>query len=158
MRNRTSRLPHATLLALLLLSACGPSDEERVASRAEAIEVVEAFGRRIVNVNLLADSIGQITDAIRNNYGPYVTTLLLGGWLSDPGSAPGRETSNPWPAGIEVRDAEPISRYGYDVTGDILYVTQVDGDPVLRTPIRARVVRGPDDIWRISEWEFAPAR
>ena len=147
----------AALLALvLLLAACEPSEEEQAASRAAAIEVVESFGTRLVHVNLGADSVGPITNAIRENYGPYVTTLLLGGWMSDPGSAPGRETPSPWPARIEVRDAQPISRHGYDVTGDILYVTQVDGEPVLRTPIRARVLRGPDDIWRIAEWEFAP--
>ncbi len=156
MRIRSIQTARIAALALAFVAACGPTEEEHAAARAEAIRVVEAFGQRLVHVNLLADSIQQVTGAIRENYGPYTTTLLLGGWLSDPGSAPGRETTNPWPAGIEVTDVEPISRYGYDVRGDILHVTQVDGDPVLRTPIRARVVRGPDDIWRISEWEFAP--
>ena len=150
------KIARVALLALVFIGACKPSEEEQAASRTAAIEVVESFGTRLVHVNLQADSVGPITDAIRQNYGPYVTTLLLGGWLSDPGSAPGRETSNPWPSGIEVRDAQPVGRNGYDVTGDIVYVTRVDGEPVLRTPIRARVLRGPDDVWRIAEWEFAP--
>ena len=156
MRIRIVHIPRIAVLALALVTGCEASEEEQAASRAAAVEVVETFGRRLVHVNLLSDSVQQITTAIRENYGPYTTTLLLGGWLSDLNSAPGRETSNPWPAGIEVQEVEPVGRQAFDVTGDILHVTQVDGDPVLRTPIRARVVLGPDDIWRISEWEFAP--
>ena len=139
------------LLALLLLG-CGPSEEERAAARAEAIEVVESFGERLVHVNLVVGDRTQLTNDIRDTYGPFVTTLLLGGWLSDPASAPGRATSSPFPARIEVRDATPVGASAFDVAGDIVYVTSVDGDGVLRQPIRARVVRGPDDVWRISEF------
>ena len=150
MRIDRSGVLHAALAAVLLV-ACGPSEEEQAAARADAIEVVEGFGSRLMHVNLLADP-GQLTDDIRDTYGPYVTTLLLGGWLSDPASAPGRRTSSPWPARIEVAEATPIGSSGFDVTGDIVYVTAVDGDEVGREPVRLRVVRGPDDVWRISEY------
>ncbi|HEX6641704.1 MAG TPA: hypothetical protein VF215_11360 [Thermoanaerobaculia bacterium] len=146
-----SRALGATLAAALLI-ACGSSDEERAAARAEAIDVVESFGTRLAHVNLLVGDRAQLTNDIRDTYGPYVTTLLLGGWMSDLRSAPGRETSSPYPARIEVRETIPVGESAFDVTGDIVYVTNVDGDPVLRQPIRARVVRGPDDVWRISEF------
>ena len=122
------------------------------ANRAAAIEVVEGFGGRLLHVNLLQQNRDSLTNDIRDTYGPYVTTLLLGGWLSMPASAPGRETSSPWPARIEVREATPVGSTSFEIDGDIVYVTAVDGEPVARTPIRATVVRGPDDVWRISEW------
>lgn len=140
------------LAAAILVAACGPTEEEQAANRAAAIEVVEGFGARLVHVDLLNQNGDSLRDDIRDTYGPYVTTLLLGGWITDPGSAPGRETSSPWPARIDVREATPIGSTAFDVTGDIVYIATVDGDPVLRTPVRVRVVRGPDDVWRISEW------
>ena len=118
----------------------------------DAIGAVEGFGTRLAHVNLLVGDHAQLTNSIRDTYGPYITTLLLGGWISDPASAPGRETSSPYPGRIDVRDAVAVGNSAFDVTGDIVYVTSVDGDPVLRQPIRARVVRGPDDVWRISEF------
>ncbi len=149
MGNRRSRF--ALALAVGLAAGCGPTEEERAAAPAEAVLVVEQFGDRLKHVSLLAPA-DSVQDQIREQYGAYLTTLQLGGWLSDPASAPGRETSSPWPDRIEVRDAQPIGRTAFDVTGDIVYVTSVEGDVMLRTPVTARVVRGPDDIWRISEW------
>ena len=131
--------------------ACGPSDEERAADRAAAIAVVERFGQQLMRVDLLADS-RELGNTAREVYGPYVTTLQLGTWLSDIRSLPGRETSSPYPARIEVRDAVPFGNAAFDVTGDIVYLTSVDGDPVVREPVRIRVVRGQDGAWRISEW------
>ena len=150
MSGTTTRAASALLLGFTLL-ACGPSDEERAAKQSAATQVVESFGARLMHVSLLAEP-DSIKDAIRAHYTPYVTTLQLGTWLSDVRTAPGRETSSPWPARIEVRDVAPFSRSAFDVSGDIVYVTSVDGDPIMREPIRARVVRGPDGIWRISEW------
>jgi len=139
-------------IVAFVLVACGPSEEERAAARAEAVAVMEQFGTRLAHVNLLVGDRGQLTNDIRDTYGPYVTTLLLGGWLSDPASAPGRETSSPYPARIEVREAVAVGNTAFDVTGDIVYVTNVDGDPVLRQAFRARVVQGPDEVWRIAEF------
>ena len=149
-RGRPGLLVGALLASLLL--GCGPSEEELAASRAQAVEVVEGLGTRLAHVNLLVGDRTQLTNDIRDTYGPYVTTLLLGGWLSDPASAPGRATSSPFPARIEVTEATAVGASAFDVAGDIVYVTNLDGEAVLRQPIRARVVRGPDDVWRISEF------
>ena len=136
---------------LLAVAACGPTDEERAAERAAAIEVVEQFGGRLMHVNLLVppDSLGRM---VQQHYGPYVTTLQLGTWMSDLRTAPGRQTSSPFPARVEVREVAPDGRTAYHVTGQVLHVTELDGDPVLRTPFTARVVRRPDGAWRIAEW------
>ena len=137
------------VVAIAFAAACGPSEAERAAARAEAVLVVEQFGSRLKHVPLLAPP-AEVSGHLRDQYGPYVTTLLLGGWLSDPASAPGRETSSPWPDRIEVRQAEPLGATAFDVSGEIVYVTTLEGDPVMRTPVTVRVVRGPDDVWRIS--------
>ena len=44
--------------------------------------------------------------------------------------------------------------YAFDIEGDLVYVTAVDGAPALRRPIRVRVVHGDDDAWRIAEWNY----
>ena len=152
------RIPDAplALAAALLLAtgACSPSDEELAANEAAALEVVEQFGQRLrlVSVGTIppADLGRRLTEA----YGPYVTTLLLGGWISDPASAPGREGSSPWPARIEVRELRSVGGTGFDFDADVIYVTGVDENepPAFREPVTLRVVRGPDDVWRISEW------
>lgn len=150
MRLVMHRLVGALLIAAAL-AGCGPGDDELAANRAAAIDVVEGFGTRLVHVSKLAapDSVGSM---IRDQYGPYVTTLLLGGWLTDPASAPGREVSSPWPARIEVREATAVGSTAVDVEADVVYITSVDGDPAMRRPVSIRVVRGQDDSWRIAEW------
>lgn len=140
----------ATLLALALV-ACAPGEEQRAADRAAAIDLVERFGARLVYVQKLAPRDSLIAQ-IRDNYGPYITTLQLGGWISDPASAPGREVSSPWPARIEVRDATPVGNSAFDMDAEVIYITSVDGDPTQRQPVSIRVVKGQDDSWRISEW------
>ncbi|HEX6588144.1 MAG TPA: hypothetical protein VF039_03900 [Longimicrobiales bacterium] len=139
------------LLGTFALAACGPDEAELAANRDAAIDVVEGFGTRIVYVSKLAPP-DSVEDQIRDQYGPYVTTLLLGGWLTDPASAPGREVSSPWPARIEVRDATPVGSTAVDVEADVVYVTSVDGDAAMRRPVSIRVVRGRDGTWRIAEW------
>ena len=145
----------ATIATLILVAAVGAtacsSEEDRAADQAAATRVVEQFGTRLAHVSLLAPP-DELRDRIRDTYGPYVTTLQLGAWLADPSTAPGRETSSPWPARIEIRAAERLGSTAFDVTGEVLYITAVDGEPILREPITARVVRGPDDVWRIAEW------
>ena len=145
------RRSFALLVAALALAACGPDEAELAANRAAAIDVVEGFGTRIVYVSKLAPP-DSVEDQIRDQYGPYVTTLLLGGWLTDPASAPGREVSSPWPARIEVRDATPVGSTAVDVEADVVYVTSVDGEAAMRRPVSIRVVRGRDGAWRIAEW------
>ena len=140
-----------TLTVGLALAACGSSEEQLAANRAAAIEVVEGFGTRLVHVSKLAPT-DSVQNQIRDQFGPYVTTLLLGGWLTDPASAPGRDVSSPWPARIEVREATAASDTHVDLEADVVYLTSVDGDPALRRPVSIRVVKGRDGSWRIAEW------
>lgn len=140
-----------TIVVALALGACGPDADQQAANRTAAVEVVEAFGGRLVHVSKLAP-VDSVANQIRDQFGPYVTTLLLGGWLTDPASAPGREVSSPWPARIEVREATPVGNTAVDIEADVVYVTSVDGEPSMRRPVSIRVVKGQDGDWRIGEW------
>ena len=148
------RLVVEMLVVAVSIAACGPGEEEVAANQAAAIEVVQALGTRLAHVSKL-DPPDSVQSQIRDQYGPYVTTLLLGGWLTDPASAPGREASSPWPDRIEVREATPVGSNSVDVVADVVYVTQVGAEPLLRQPVQIRVVRGQDDAWRVSEWTGA---
>jgi hypothetical protein len=161
MTKRRSTPVRGAALALTLAvmaagtTACGSSAEEQDAAVTAATQVVQDFGQRLRMVSVLAPP-EQLSESLQDHYGPYVTTLLLGGWLSDPASAPGRQTSSPWPARIEVQDARPIGDSAVDIEAEVVYVTGIDPesveDVVLREPVSIRVVRGQDDAWRISEW------
>ena len=117
--------------------------------------VAERFGENLKKVPLLAsDSI--VVAAIREAYGPLVTPSLLQGWIDAPSSAPGREVSSPWPAGIEV---DSIVAAGDDVCrvhGEMVYATSAETDTrerAFREPVALEVTR---DGWKISAYEVQP--
>lgn len=118
-----------------------------------AAAVVEAFGRRLASISLLAPSDVVVRD-IEERYAPYVTAALLEAWLQDPSGAPGREVSSPWPGRIEVREVERVSDDVYRVTGEVVYLTSVEserGGAADRRPVVMDVV--PDGGWRIAAYE-----
>lgn len=144
----------AFLFLLLANVACGGDDADDPGDPAEAraaAAVVEQFGGRLVYVSLLAPG-AQLQESIRAQYEPYVTNLLMSAWLTDPYSAPGREASSPWPDRVEVSGARRIRRGEYEVRGDVVYVTSIGEEGLLREPVAAVVVQGQDDAWRITEW------
>lgn len=152
----------AALLALALpaLPACETRSPDEVSAAAvqdsaAVVTVVQRFGERLAYVSLLAPP-DQRSERIRTEYGPWVTMLLLSAWLTDPTSAPGRETSSPWPARIDVREVRPEGSRQYRVLGDVVYVTSVDADSAdvaLREPVTIGLIRGDDGSWRITQWE-----
>lgn len=120
-----------------------------------AANVVERFGKRMAGVPLLAPREALLRE-IRTRYGPLVTPTLLDAWLRDPGSAPGRQASSPWPDRIEVRGVQRTGADIYEVTGDVVYVTSVEvargSGAAAREGVALTVVRGDDDLWRIAEY------
>jgi hypothetical protein len=117
-------------------------------------DVVEELGRRLNDVSLSApDSIA--VRQIREAYAPLVVTELLDAWTLQPGDAPGRLTSSPWPDRIEVRSMQPIDDGVCRVDGDVVYLTSVEvagGGAASREPVRLRV-REVDAGWRVSSYE-----
>ncbi|MBI2874473.1 MAG: hypothetical protein HYY09_05260 [Firmicutes bacterium] len=107
------------------------SDEAKVRS------LVEAFGRKLQAVPLLAPK-GILDRSMQENYGNLVSPELLGQWQDDPLNAPGKTTSSPWPDRIEILQIKKSSGDAYEVSGEIIEITsteQASGGVAARRPI-----------------------
>ncbi|KPU46088.1 hypothetical protein OXPF_01980 [Oxobacter pfennigii] len=114
-------------------------------------ELVEAFGKRLQMVSLLAPK-DVVAASIEKNYSSYVTTELLQKWSSDPQSAPGRRVSSPWPDRIDILRMEMADKNEYTVYGEIIEVTSVElakGGAAAKRPVTI-VVQKVKDRWLIS--------
>lgn len=100
---------------------------------------------RLVSV-LAPDSI--VGRALHDAYAPFVTPSLLADWQHHPQAAPGRRTSTPYPARIEI---DSVQANGSDcrVHGKIVEVTSTDtATAVDRMPVTLRL--SDENGWRIS--------
>lgn len=138
---------------LLVIAACGdkqsrnaPDSATAAACGAGARAVVEQLGQRMREVSTLApDSI--VRRDIAKAYGSLVTPDLLSAWQKAPATAPGRETSNPWPARIEIGAIEAVGPE-CSVKGDVVYVTSSDTTREIdRRPVTLRL--GDHSGWRV---------
>ena len=127
------------------------SDQEQVQ------DIVERFGQRLKNVSLLG-SAAAVRDSIRREFGDLVTPELLQSWLNEPGNAPGRLTSSPWPDRIEIIRFRERAPELHEVYGEIIEVTSADkGQPSRRVPVRIEL-RRPRGQWRIAQWSPSTPR
>jgi len=166
--------PAASTLAIIaaaVLAACddraandAPADTTRPAATAQGCDapgvrtVVERFGERLQRVSPLAPD-GVARGELRAAYAELVTPDLLAAWSADPASAPGRATSSPWPARIEVDSVAATAGGTCRVDGAVVYVTSVeaaDGGAAAREPVAVEVVRA-EDGWRIGAYGVASA-
>jgi hypothetical protein len=130
-------------------AAAGAAACDSSAARA----VVERFGERLRDVALLGPDTA-VARAMREAYGPFVTSRLLDGWVARPDSAPGRTVSSPWPARIAIDSVEPAGPSTCRVSGYVVYVTSVEearGGAASRERVVLRVVN--DGGWRIASYE-----
>ena len=120
---------------------------ENAKNAAEA--VVSEFGSRLKNVSLLSPE-ETLKESIRENYGGLVTPELLSAWENDPGLAPGRVVSSPWPEKIEIYDLS-IGPDTISVGGSVVEATSNSpaGDEKLKRPIDIKLVKA-DGKWLIS--------
>ena len=115
------------------------------------MSLVEEFGHKLQQVSLLA-STADLKKSMNENYGGYVTPELLEKFLSDPGNAPGRLTSSPWPDRIEIASAEKTSEGLYKVEGTIVEITsseQGTGNAAAKRPVTLEVKK-VEGKWLIS--------
>ncbi|MGA7616074.1 MAG: hypothetical protein WBX15_12935 [Thermoanaerobaculia bacterium] len=119
----------------------------------EVEQTVRAFGRKLAKVSLLAPP-ETLRTSIRKEYGALVTPDLLNRWITDPGEAPGRLTSSPWPDHIDILRTDR-NRSGADRTllfGDVVEVSSAGGGaPVDRVPVAIELDHTGDG-WKISGW------
>ncbi|HTX89832.1 MAG TPA: hypothetical protein VMC09_01335 [Anaerolineales bacterium] len=108
-------------MTFLLARKFNPSPSN-LAAESEAQAVVEGFGKKLQAVSILAPS-DQAAQAIRDNYAEYVSPALLAVWTADPGNAPGRATSSPWPDRIEISTMKMESATTFQVNGKVIEVT-----------------------------------
>jgi hypothetical protein len=105
--------------------------------------LVGAFGRQLASVSLLAPP-DVLSREMRGQYSSFVSTALLDAWLAQPSDAPGRRVSSPWPARIDVLAVEPPEEGGYEVVGEVVYLTSEElarGGSASREPVQLHVVR-----------------
>lgn len=137
------------LLGIMLLafpSSATDPDEVKVA------RLAEEFGQRLKHVSLLAPA-EVVAESMRRQNGEYVTPELLEEWVHNPGSAPGRRASSPWPERIEVIRITRGAGNTYQVDGAIVEVTS-SGEAARRAV--ALTVEKRDGTWRISAVHWPP--
>ena len=121
---------------------------------ADARRTIDALGHRMRSVSLLAPD-AVVRRELRDAYGTLVTPALLDHWQRSPADAPGRRTSNPWPARIDV-DSITAEDGGCRVDGAIVFVTTGDTmTAVDRTRVTLRVHN--DGGWRVSAYAATSA-
>lgn len=135
-------------LLLILTTACESGTPSAVSETPGPRQIVEAFGERLQNVPLLAPE-DDTRRAIRREYESLVTAELLQSWLAAPDEAPGRLTSSPWPARIEVADLR-VRGGDRTIFGEIVEQTST-GETTRRIPVAIELQR-TDNGWRISRW------
>lgn len=106
---------------------------------------VVAFGSKFKNVSILADD---KSAQLATEYGPYVSSELLQRWQSNAESAPGRQTSSPWPERIDVVSVTPAGADIYTVEGNIIEManTATPPEPAAVQPVSLTVKKNGDSF------------
>lgn len=156
--NKTTRL--IAVLALLVLLGAGVyvyhthTTPSAAGGEAAARATADAFGKQLQLVSLLAPA-DALADSITDAYGPLVAPELLDSWIADPSTAPGRQTSSPWPDHLVITSVEERPDGSYDIAGQVIEMTSA-GEEVSGTPVELRV-EAQDGAWRITRFEGYPA-
>lgn len=132
-------------------STAGPNLADESSIRA----TVDAFGRRLQNVSLLAPD---AAEQMRLQYSQYVSPALLASWMSDPRKAPGRLVSSPWPDHIEVDSLVMQAPDRCVITGSVIELTSVEavnGGAAAKIPVRI-VVQQLRGTWLITDYAPQP--
>ncbi len=119
--------------------------------------VVLAFGSKMQNVNTQS-SPTVLKAAIRDNYGSYVDPQLIVDWERGLAPVPGRNTSSPWPARIDIASITAAGNNAYVVKGKVVEVTskEVASGGIAASynvTIRLELEAG---TWLITKFEQAP--
>lgn len=143
----------AIIIVVVLNVASRSVTDESIAVRAVVLE----FGEQLQRVSLSAP-ISVTQEAIRDNYGEYVSPELLEKWVQNPVQAPGRLTSSPWPARIAIGSVVKRSDGVYLVEGNVIEVTSqelAEGGIAAQYPVTIETQRRDGD-WVIVNYERGP--
>ncbi len=123
--NKNFSIPLA-ILALVVIAGGALLFIDRphtAAAEAAVREQVIEFGSQLQKVSLLSPDAG---NTIGEMYGPYVDAELLAQWQKDPASAPGRQTSSPWPDHIDITGVTENGDGTYAVSGSLVLMTSTE--------------------------------
>jgi hypothetical protein len=99
------------------------TDENSPADQAAVESVVMDFGSSLKDVSLLSPD---ASDQIGTVYAPYIASDLLLDWQANSETAPGRQTSSPWPDHVEITSTTKTDPDTYAVSGQIVLMTSVE--------------------------------
>jgi hypothetical protein len=116
----------------------------------DAWRTVEELGLRMRRVSVLAPSAAAARD-IGEQYGDLVAPELLATWQRTPANAPGRATSNPWPARVEI-DSTHQTDDECRVRGHVVLVTTADTNTAVERESVSAVLTDSNG-WRITHWQ-----
>jgi hypothetical protein len=124
-----------------------------LADTAQVRMTVSGFGDQLKQVPVLAPH-DLFVKAMNMYYAIYVAPSLLEEWNARPETAPGRQTSSPWPDRIEVGDVTRNSDGTYSVLGNVVEVANGSNgqETVGSYPVRITLTKGPDG-WQITKFE-----
>lgn len=113
------------------------------------------FTEQLQHVSTTADA-EEVKAAINQYYAPYITPELLTEWLADPASAPGRDTSSPWPDRLFIKSITEQGK-SFLINADVLYVTSKEvespEDDAAGVMVVTILVVPTDDGYRIAAFE-----
>jgi hypothetical protein len=115
---------------------------------------VEAFGKQMQQVSLLAPS-DALKSGMESAYGAYVAPELLAAWEADPSTAPGRETSSPWPDHIAIVSTQFSDSQTAIVSGTVVELTSNEvehGGIANQYPVTI-TLKNRDGVWIITDFK-----
>jgi hypothetical protein len=115
---------------------------------AQVTKLVTDFGQYEKSISLQEDA-ELLKSDIQQNYSQFVTDTLLQQWRSAPATAPGRQTSSPWPDRIEIDSVTPQGS-GYIVSGRVVMLTSA-GESA-STPVILQVIQD-NGSWKIAAYQ-----
>ncbi len=116
-------------------------------------DLVLSFGRNLRFVSLLAP-LPDIKAAMDQYYAPFVSGELLDAWEGNPDLAPGRQTSSPYPARIDIDRVVRTANTSYRVEGRVIELTSEDelsGDSSAEYDV-IFTVDNLAGVWRITSY------
>jgi hypothetical protein len=155
LKNNRMRTISLVVLAIIVIGFLmlyfGPAAQS--ARTDDQVQVlVTDFGSHLKNVPLLGDD-AALTQAIEENYAPYVTDELLADWKANHAHAPGRLTSSPWPDRLTIDTMTPQGS-GRIINGEVILMTSNEqaGEVADTIPYVAQVVN-IDGTWKIAAYQ-----
>lgn len=120
----------------------------------QVTDVVKSFGDVMKQVRIATVPIEQTEEMMDLYYAPYVTKGLMAKWKENIDLVPGRQLSSPWPERIDVVSIARAGEDGFQIKGDIVWMTSEGEVGNLGISV---VLIIEDGQWKIDEFSETSA-